>query len=116
MIVYNFVDFLSTSLEFIATTLTITNETDESKSQSTPKDANVAPVRNSEKENVVLVHCEQGKSRSASIVAFYLMKSNGWTFQKTLSYLKERRYVAPNSHFAAVLERLEPNANARSST
>eukprot|EP00698_Gefionella_okellyi_P002967 TRINITY_DN12806_c0_g1_i1.p1 TRINITY_DN12806_c0_g1~~TRINITY_DN12806_c0_g1_i1.p1 ORF type:complete len:284 (+),score=46.97 TRINITY_DN12806_c0_g1_i1:148-999(+) len=48
----------------------------------------------------VLVHCMQGKSRSASVVAAYLMHKNGWSADEALEYVKKARpIVNPNTFF-----------------
>jgi protein phosphatase slingshot len=55
--------------------------------------------------NVVLVHCMQGVSRSATVAAAYLMKKNKWTVKQALEHLKARRdIVKPNEGFLKQLE------------
>jgi len=39
----------------------------------------------------VLVHCFAGKSRSASLVLYYLIKKHGMGFDQALAFLKEKR-------------------------
>jgi atypical dual specificity phosphatase len=56
---------------------------------------------------IVLVHCMRGRSRSAAVVAYYLMRaypeSLGTAF-KALEYVKERRCIArPNDGFVEQL-------------
>jgi Dual specificity phosphatase, catalytic domain len=54
----------------------------------------------------VLVHCHSGMSRSATVVAAYLMQRNCWTEEDTLGYMRERRHaVYPNAGFRAQLNR-----------
>lgn len=52
----------------------------------------------------ILVHCMQGVSRSASVVAAYLMAVYGWTPQQAVLFVKSKRKAAdPNSGFVAQL-------------
>lgn len=39
----------------------------------------------------ILVHCYMGKSRSASLVLYYLMKEYNWNLERALKYLKRCR-------------------------
>ena len=64
------------------------------------------------KSGVVLVHCAQGRSRSATIVLMYLMRSKRITFKKALSYLKERHKNAdPNQGFCNQLKQYQKYLN-----
>ena len=55
-------------------------------------------------KNNILIHCALGVSRSASLVAFYLMKEKGWDYDTCYNYMKERRpIVDPNSNFVGQL-------------
>jgi Dual specificity phosphatase, catalytic domain len=54
----------------------------------------------------VLVHCHAGVSRSATVVAAYLMQRNCWTQEDTIGYMQEHRHaVNPNAGFRAQLNR-----------
>ena len=54
-------------------------------------------VLNRNPNNVILIHCHMGISRSASTVIYYLMRSKGWSYEKSLNYLRGvRPIVAPN--------------------
>ena len=53
---------------------------------------------------VVLVHCVQGVSRSASVVCAHLMHAYGWTPAQALQFVKSKRPSAdPNPGFVAQL-------------
>ena len=48
----------------------------------------------------ILIHCKEGRSRSASLVVFYLMKEKGWDYDTAIEYIRERRpIVQPIEHF-----------------
>ena len=52
-------------------------------------------------QNNILIHCALGMSRSASLVAFYMMKEKGWDYDTCYAYMKERRpIVDPIPSFA----------------
>jgi len=57
-----------------------------------------------EENACVLVHCNTGCSRSASVVIAYLMQSNGFGFDDALAFVKARRpNVKPNDGFCRQL-------------
>lgn len=57
------------------------------------------------KRGRVLVHCVQGMSRSASVVAAYLMATYGWSVQQAVQFVRERCSTAqPNSGFLLQLQ------------
>jgi len=59
-----------------------------------------------ERPTGVLVHCMQGKSRSASLVAAYLMKEQGYSPEEAISLMQSKRpIVDPNSGFREQLQR-----------
>mmetsp|Transcript_4585 Transcript_4585/g.6861 ORF Transcript_4585/g.6861 Transcript_4585/m.6861 type:complete len:499 (+) Transcript_4585:127-1623(+) len=61
-----------------------------------------------EKKNNILVHCHQGKSRSASVVIHYMILSSGLTYNESLKTLRTTRKIAkPNEGFEKQLRRLE---------
>ncbi|KAH9584154.1 Dual specificity phosphatase [Trypanosoma melophagium] len=52
----------------------------------------------------VLVHCQRGRSRSATVVLAYLIRRNGWTVAEALQYVTRRRpRVEPNLGFIDAL-------------
>mmetsp|Transcript_11565 Transcript_11565/g.48094 ORF Transcript_11565/g.48094 Transcript_11565/m.48094 type:complete len:420 (+) Transcript_11565:922-2181(+) len=56
----------------------------------------------------ILVHCQMGVSRSASVVIAYLMKTYGLTLENAYGYAKARRNVIkPNPGFWEQLEKYE---------
>jgi protein phosphatase slingshot len=64
----------------------------------------------------VLIHCNVGRSRSASITIAYVMKEKKMSYFGALQYVKNRRdCVAPNRRFANDLEKYwEPVVVSRS--
>ncbi|KIY45934.1 phosphatases II [Fistulina hepatica ATCC 64428] len=56
----------------------------------------------------VLVHCQQGVSRSAAIVIAYLIRNHGMTYDTAFGLCKSRRAcVKPNSGFVMALREWE---------
>lgn len=52
----------------------------------------------------ILIHCHAGISRSSSIVIYYLMRTRGWDYNKSLEYLKSQRpIVNPNPWYSKQL-------------
>jgi len=61
-----------------------------------------------ENRGKVLVHCQLGVSRSATILISWLMRLNNWTFQESYEWTKLRReYVDPNVGFQVQLMEFE---------
>ena len=57
------------------------------------------------REGAVLVHCRVGQSRSAMVMASYIMKEKGWNKFEALEYLKSiRSKIKPNRSFLDQLE------------
>ena len=58
------------------------------------------------KDKNIFVHCVFGKSRSASVVIFYIMKEKKLNFNEAKNYVKNiRKIVEPNSGFENELNR-----------
>ena len=52
----------------------------------------------------IFVHCVFGKSRSASVIIYYMMKEKGMDYDTALNYVKKIRAIAdPNPGFAEQL-------------
>ena len=99
---------LQGAIEFVAETI---NEADSADSRSPPCEKQSAELPASAvslgNRDAVLVHCEFGVSRSASVVIAYLMQKNGWSFEKSYDFLQTRRpKVKPNLGFRDVLRRM----------
>ena len=61
-------------------------------------------IKKNSKKNI-LIHCKEGKSRSAALVVFYLMKENGWDYDTCIKFIKERRpSISPNIGFVEQLK------------
>jgi protein-tyrosine phosphatase len=59
-------------------------------------------------KNNVLVHCHLGCSRSVSVVCHYLMKTQNFSYDKALSFIREKRPIArPNMFYEIQLQELE---------
>jgi len=60
----------------------------------------------------ILVHCDAGISRSASVIIYYLMKSYKWNYNESYIYLKNiRNIISPNEGFRDQLKLLEKKQN-----
>ena len=57
----------------------------------------------------VLVHCNDGMSRSGSLVIAYIMQTYGIDFKAALNHVQQRRFcVQPNDGFEQQLREYEP--------
>ena len=55
-------------------------------------------------KNNILIHCVAGASRSASLVAFYIMRELRWDYESAYLFIKAKRpVIEPNSGFAEQL-------------
>lgn len=62
----------------------------------------------SDPQAVVMVHCEHGVSRSASVVVAWLMVDRKWSLDQALGFVKEKRVsLKPNPGFLRQLEQWE---------
>ncbi|XP_056640768.1 uncharacterized protein LOC130901217 [Diorhabda carinulata] len=61
-------------------------------------------IREGVNKGAVLVHCQMGVSRSATIVIAYLMKKYNITYREALDRVKMKRCVFPNQGFVSQLE------------
>ncbi|ELU10599.1 hypothetical protein CAPTEDRAFT_95943, partial [Capitella teleta] len=60
----------------------------------------------------VLVHCQHGLSRSASLVLAYLMMKTGVDLISAVKQVKQVRCIRPNSGFIRQLVQLQHELNA----
>ncbi|KAF7305720.1 Phosphotyrosine protein phosphatase II [Mycena chlorophos] len=62
----------------------------------------------------VLVHCQQGVSRSASVVIAFLIRERAMSYEDALTFVRERRRCArPNWGFVRTLEEWEKTCRLR---
>ena len=47
----------------------------------------------------VLVYCEDGESRSATIVLAYMIWKNCWSLSVAFKFVRQRRFIMPNPGF-----------------
>ena len=60
------------------------------------------------------VHCRNGVSRSAMVMAAYLMRRENWNREQALEFLRSRRPgVRPNPAFLALLSEWEQTLKSR---
>ncbi|MFS7933174.1 putative phosphoric monoester hydrolase [Helianthus anomalus] len=65
-------------------------------------------INDAKRTGSVLVHCFAGRSRSATVVVAYLMKTHGMSSSKALNLVKSKRsVVAPNVGFMLQLQSYE---------
>lgn len=57
-------------------------------------------IENARKKTNILIHCYAGISRSVTSLVAYIMNKYGWTYERTLSYVRSQRSIAnPNPSF-----------------
>ena len=65
---------------------------------------------NTENKNI-LIHCFMGKSRSASIIIYYIMKKYNKTFEEALIEIKRKRNIVnPNIKFTDTLKHVKDSS------
>lgn len=71
-------------------------------------------VRNEQPNGRVLVHCNAGVSRSATVCIAYLIKEEGMSFEEALGHVKSKREcIRPNDGFMKQLKVLAMAAGAQ---
>ena len=54
----------------------------------------------------ILIHCQAGRSRSATILAAYIIKTFGMEVEVVLSLIRNKRsIIEPNKYFVSQLEK-----------
>lgn len=67
------------------------------------------------KDKHILIHCNEGQSRSVSAIIYYLMTTYKIGFDASLSWIKKMKPdVKPNNAFERVLRAFEPWARSTS--
>ena len=52
----------------------------------------------------IIIHCWSGKSRSGSVLMYYLMKSNNWDYDTTFKFIHTKYpHIKPNIAFQPIL-------------
>ena len=51
-----------------------------------------------DKDTNILVHCYMGASRSVTAVAYYLIKQKGYTVDRAIEFIKEKRPIINPSY------------------
>ena len=60
----------------------------------------------------VFVHCMEGKSRSATLAIYFVMRYMQWHYAKAFQYVSFcRPYIDPNPHFRKKLQELSETCN-----
>ena len=63
--------------------------------------------------NAVLLHCQQGVSRSAAILVAFLMRERWYSLETALATVHEKRFIRPNRAFVDQLRKYEKILSAR---
>ena len=68
----------------------------------------ISMAKNNKEKGNLLVHCQQGKSRSSAILISYLIKEEKYTTDEAYKFLKKkRRMIMPNLGFMFKLREYE---------
>ena len=93
---------------FTTLAITIRDGMDQDIAAFFPKMFAFASQAHDDPSHKMLVHCEAGVSRSATLATAWLMKSERLTFLEAFTRLKDKRQrVLPNIGFASQLQRFE---------
>lgn len=61
----------------------------------------------SNKERNVLIHCNEGQSRSVTVIIYYLITQHGFTFEEAYDLVKSKKKdIHPNDAFIKALRAL----------
>lgn len=67
----------------------------------------ITSILNKNPNAKIFIHCHAGKSRSATISIYYLMRKHSWGFQRALQYLQKIRWIVqPNEWYMHILQNI----------
>ena len=89
LFLFGIIDFLSASFEFMDNALQ--DGVSSSVASSEAKSSDDGAEDSMAGKNIVLVHCEQGISRSTTVVLYYLMRKHGWSLERSFAIVSCER-------------------------
>lgn len=69
-------------------------------------------IKTQNKKKNILVHCFVGRSRSVTVLIYYLMKKYNFTIKESIIYLKNKRfYINPSINFISNIQNIIKDGN-----